>query len=84
MADNLMENVNRGVGIVRTQAFDVEDIIQYFGIKTQKILTPEQTFQRILPVASDILQVKTDWLNDSNSTSRIVKTLNTPAWMGLE
>ena len=84
MADNLMENVNRGVGIVRTQAFDVEDIIQYFGIKTQKVLTPEQTFQRILPVASDILQVKTDWLNDSNSTSRIVKTLNTPAWMGLE
>jgi hypothetical protein len=41
MADNLMENVNRGVGIVRTEAFDVEDIIQYFGIKTQKILTPK-------------------------------------------
>jgi hypothetical protein len=35
-------------------------------------------------VASDILQVKTDWLNKSNSTSSIVKTLNTPAWMGLE
>ena len=84
MADNLMENVNRGVGIVRTQAFDVEDIIEYFGIKTQKVLTPEQTFQRILPVANDILQVKTDWLNESNSTARIVKTLNTPAWMGHE
>ena len=34
MADNLMEEVNQGVGKVRTQVFDVEDIIQYFGIKT--------------------------------------------------
>ena len=78
MADNLMEEVNQGVGKVRTKVFDVEDIIQYFGIKTQKILTPEQTFQRILPVANDILNVKTEWLKQSGSINKIVKTLNNP------
>ena len=78
MADNLMEEVNQGVGKVRTQVFDVEDIIQYFGIKTQRVLTPEQTFKRILPVANDILNVKTEWLKQSGSINKIVEILSSP------
>ena len=72
--DETMDHVYEGVGIVRTEAFDIDEILPYFPEK-RSIFKAEETLSNILVNSDDIVFAKTRALGETGKADRIINNL---------